>query len=320
MGLPARMPHPRLLILSPSPARQRVYKIERLRPGAVNRAQQVWDCYSGKALNAARILQQIGAAATVLSFAPEEEHSRIKAAFALHRWRLIPVSTPIRICTTLLEPDRASELVENQAKVGRRAATAFRHAAFELAEKCDAVLATGSLPPDMSPEFYTELSKRCRQAGVFLIADAHGAALKAFLERPPALLKPNLEELWAAFHKGVLPASEPRIRSFLIRVGLDIYPDGEGRILASAGARGAWLATQGSVSLIPAPRVRVLNSVGSGDTMAGLLTLCGTLGLAPRPSARLAVAAASWQCATPLPGLLPEEKAAVLRRGLKRFL
>src|SRR6202011_2293513 len=115
----AEVPEKAAMILAAglTPAWQQVLVLESFRPGAVNRARQVYWCASGKVLNAARALHHLGApckALTLVGGTPGEEIRRDCARLGIAaRW--VEATAPTRVCTTILDSTRhgATELVPN---------------------------------------------------------------------------------------------------------------------------------------------------------------------------------------------------------------
>ena len=56
---------------------------------------------------------------------------------------------------------------------------------------------SGSLPPGLPDDAYAELIAAAAAAGVPVVLDTHGAALRAGAAAGPAIVKPNLAELAA---------------------------------------------------------------------------------------------------------------------------
>ena len=59
----------------------------------------------------------------------------------------------------------------------------------------DLLVASGSLPPGVPPDFYARLARLCRARGGRLLLDTSGPALSAALAEGVYLFKPNLKEL-----------------------------------------------------------------------------------------------------------------------------
>ncbi len=68
---------------------------------------------------------------------------------------------------------------------------------------------------------------------------------------------------------------------------------GCGQVLVTLGARGVWVCSDGQESLVRAPRVKPVDTVGAGDCFSAWLAVGIAEGMAIRPAAERAVRAAS---------------------------
>lgn len=131
------------------------------------------------------------------------------------------------------------------------------------------LVASGSLPPGAPENFYTEVAKRAKKNNLKLILDTSGKALSAILQEGAYLLKPNMQELQDL--TGRETENEEEQKRMLLEV-LDHY--NVKVIVASLGARGAFLATKGKVEHYPAPTVAHISSIGAGDSMVAGIVYC----------------------------------------------
>lgn len=124
--------------------------------------------------------------------------------------------------------------------------------------------------PEGRPE--SRLSKRDEWdewdgRGIRFVVDAEGPLLTKALKYHPFLIKPNQEELEGIF--GVPLKSHQEV----IPYARKLQQEGARNVLVSMGERGAVLVTEtGKVLCAAAPKIRVVNTVGAGDSMvAGFL-------------------------------------------------
>ncbi len=73
----------------------------------------------------------------------------------------------------------------------------FRDRYASVLAGCAAVVLSGSLPPGLPPGTYAELTAMAAAAGVPVLLDAHGEALRLGAAAGPDIVKPNLAELEA---------------------------------------------------------------------------------------------------------------------------
>lgn len=136
------------------------------------------------------------------------------------------------------------------------------------ASEAEYVVASGSLPPDIAPDFYQHVADLCRELDALLILDASGAALTS-ITSGVFLLKPSLRELRECVgHELHNEAEQLAAAHELIDRGVTQA------VVVSLGSQGAFLATAQHSQHFPAIPVRsVISSVGAGDAMVAAITV-----------------------------------------------
>ena len=131
----------------------------------------------------------------------------------------------------------------------------------------DYVIASGSLPPGISANFYAQLGKAVKKNYTKYIVDTSGNAIKHALEEGVFLWKPNLGELSAFAGYEELNADTA------VEAAQKIIATGKVEIIViSMGAAGAMLVTKDITKRIAAPVVKRKSTVGAGDSMvAGIV-------------------------------------------------
>jgi len=128
----------------------------------------------------------------------------------------------------------------------------------------DFVVASGSLSPNMTPDFYAKLGSVVKKHNTKYIVDTSGEAVKYALEQGVYLWKPNLGELaaFAGFGELTDDTAVAAAKKVIAAKHAEI-------IVVSMGAAGAMLVTENMVERIPAPVVKKKSTVGAGDSMVG---------------------------------------------------
>jgi 1-phosphofructokinase family hexose kinase len=300
-----------------TPAWQQVMTFDALEPGAVNRARDVVWCSSGKVLNVAIALSRLGAAVETVALVGGPAAEFLEAEFAglgiPRRW--VAAQAPTRICTTILEtgiPDtgvlqaggRTTELVENAGPVTAGELDEFRRVFGRAAAGADLVVLSGSLPQGAPSDYYRQLLEQtdCRA-----IVDARGPELLESLARRPFLVKPNRQELAHTLGRPV--ADDAALRAAM----QELNDRGATWVVVTAGSDPLWASSAGHFFRLRPPAVRVINPIGSGDSMAAAIAWGIRQGNDPLQAIRLGVAAGAENAAQKLPGRL--DPAAVAERA-----
>ena len=126
----------------------------------------------------------------------------------------------------------------------------------------DILVLSGSIPKPLPADFYARILARLSGRGVLTVVDATGASLLAALPYHPFLVKPNIDELSALFGASLTD------RASALPYARELQRRGAENVLVSLGREGALLsAGDGSVMEAAAPKGKLINAVGAGDSM-----------------------------------------------------
>lgn len=130
------------------------------------------------------------------------------------------------------------------------------------------VVASGSLPPGVPEDFYARVVRLTREGGARCIVDTSGPALAAALAEGVFLVKPSRRELGEHFDVSLdSDQSQVEAAAALVANGSAEY------VALTLGDAGAVLAGKFGVIRLPVPSVRVLSTVGAGDSFLGAFVL-----------------------------------------------
>jgi 6-phosphofructokinase 2 len=135
----------------------------------------------------------------------------------------------------------------------------------------DIVVASGSLPPGLSADYYARVAIETRQMGARLLLDTSGDALKAALDAGVFMLKPNIGEL------SRLVGVERLEMNQVDDAAMSLIHSGKCEVvIVSMGPHGALLASRDGFVHVAAPIVDKRSTVGAGDSMvAGMVWALG---------------------------------------------
>ncbi|WP_431469867.1 1-phosphofructokinase family hexose kinase [Sphingosinithalassobacter sp. LHW66-3] len=172
------------------------------------------------------------------------------------------------------------------------------------------IVASGSLPPGVAPDFYCDVAAAARRLGARLILDTSGAALKASEGAGAFLIKPSRSELEAVTGRPLIGAEDEAAaaRELLARGFAQ-------SIVVSLAERGALLVTNEGVEHFPAIEVPIASAVGAGDSMVGAITLALSQGKSVREAVRYGIAAGAAALMTPATELVRRADVERLAAG-----
>ena len=126
----------------------------------------------------------------------------------------------------------------------------------------DVLVLAGSIPSSMSDNIYRDIMADLKDRGVMIVVDATKDLLLNVLEYHPFLIKPNNHELGEIFDVKLTTREE------VIPYGRKLQEKGARNVLVSMAREGAVLiAEDGQVFDAPAPKGKLINGVGAGDSM-----------------------------------------------------
>ncbi|MET9525833.1 1-phosphofructokinase family hexose kinase [Streptomyces coeruleorubidus] len=243
------------------------YRVRSLRPHASHRVSEVTERPGGKGVNVARVLAALGHEATVTGFtggATGQVVQELLAAVPGVADALVPVSGATRRTIAVVDEQTGdtTQLNEPGPMVTPTEWSAFQEAYEDLLPSASAVALCGSLPPGVPVGAYAGLVRTARTAGVPVLLDTSGEALRRGVAARPDIIKPNADEL-----AELTGSHEP------LRATQDARRRGAGAVVASLGPEGLLAATrEGRWRATPPTSVRG-NPTGAGDSaVAGLLS------------------------------------------------
>ncbi len=141
---------------------------------------------------------------------------------------------------------------------------------LDMVSDGDILVLAGSIPTLLPDDIYEIIMKKFTGRDVKIVVDATKDLLCNVLKYKPFLIKPNNYEISEIFH------TELKTEEDLIVHGKKLQEMGAENVLISMAGDGAILLTNtDEVHQSNAPKGKVINSVGAGDSMvAGFLTGC----------------------------------------------
>ncbi len=272
-----------------TPAWQQIMVFRGFRYGEVNRACEVHWYAQGKVLNAGIAAHHLGGPSLTLATVGGPPLASIDREFAEldipRRWIITEAST--RICTTILDQATGAmtELVENGRPLRPAELDEFRRAYAEEAAKASIAIITGSLPTGTLHAFYRQLLAATPCPAVL---DFRGEGLLATLDLKPLVVKPNREELTHTVGQ-VLDddgAMLDAMRSLNRRSAQ--------WVVVTQGAGPVWITSTTQTYCLQPPTVdKVVNPIGSGDSMTAGIAWGVRQGRTMVDAVRIGIAAAA---------------------------
>jgi len=247
-----------------NPSLDYIVSVDNFTIGRVNRTNKEIIFPGGKGINVSIVLHNLGMESTALGFVAGFTGTEIRKqvhAFDIQE-NFIEVKEGISRINVKLRSNEESEINGMGPNIDKEALDEFRTQLGMLSEGDTLVLA-GSIPSVMPSTIYRDIMRELDGKGIRVVVDATKDLLVNVLEYHPFLIKPNNFELGEIF--GV---DDLRDKDMVVKYAKELQAKGAANVLVSMAGDGAVLvAADGSVYKAEAPKGKVKNSVGAGDSM-----------------------------------------------------
>lgn len=257
-----------------NPTLQKTLRFSSITKDHVNRTADHRLDASGKGINVARVLGQLGKQALHLtqlggSLRPlflqlcEEDGLSIRWAES---------NSSIRFCYTLIDGSDLSvtELVEEALPVDSMTEGRIVDLFERSLPERGTLTISGTKAPGFSNTVFPTMTKMAKERGLRVILDIRGKDLTESLPFEPDLIKPNLAEFLSTYLPS--PPEDPdQLKEAVIQVAQDLERRYHCRVVLTRGAKAVWVVSEGEFKELEFPSVPPVNTTGSGDAFtAGL--------------------------------------------------
>lgn len=242
----------------------------------VNRSLSYIQDASGKAVNTARVLNQIkkGSVTSICAVGKENADFFLKLA-KKDELNIKIVKTPgfTRECLTLLSKNgndsftavSTTELVISENHLDFNADLLQKKLLKKIkkeAEKSKAVILAGSRPSIWSESLYAEIAKTVKKAGKIFLADFCGSdLLNVLLVCTPDIIKINQEEFIKTF--SILPSvDEENLKKIIMQKSKEL----KNIIVVTRGSLSVYASENGVFYEYPSEKINPLNTTACGDS------------------------------------------------------
>ena len=236
--------------------------------GRVNRTREEKIFPGGKGINVSMVLKNLGYENTALGFYAGFTGNELKRLVEEKGICVdfIPVAEGMSRINVKIRGDEESE-INGQGPAILNDDIEKLYEKLERLRDGDILVMAGSIPDVMPQTIYMDIMKYLADRNLKIVVDATKDLLVNVLQYHPFLIKPNNHELGEIF--GVTFKE----RSEVIPYAKKLQKMGAKNVLISMAGDGAVLvAEDGNVYESEAPKGKVVNSVGAGDSMvAGFL-------------------------------------------------
>lgn len=246
-----------------NPSLDYIVNCDDFRLGETNRVSKEIIFPGGKGINVSIVLSNFGLDTTALGFLAGFTGEEIKKLIVGKgiRNEMIQIDNGYSRINVKLRSKQESELNGMGPRIDDESIRKLYRKLDDLNEK-DILCLAGSIPDSMPSTMYSDIMKYLDGRGIRIVVDATKDLLKNVLEYRPFLIKPNNHELGELF--GVKITKRNEVAPYARK----LQEAGARNVLVSMAGEGAVLLDEnGNVHMSEAPKGKVVNSVGAGDSM-----------------------------------------------------
>lgn len=252
-----------------NPSLDYIVDVKNFKTGVVNRTCGEKIYAGGKGVNVSMVLSNLEIENTALGFIAGFTGKEIESRLIEKgiKTDFIHLEDGLSRINVKLRSDEESEINGQGPNINKKDIEEL-YSKLDKLSSSDVLVLAGSIPSTLPETLYSDIMNRLKDKGVSIVVDATKDLLKKALEYKPFLVKPNNHELGEIF--GV----ELKTREEVVPYAQKFREMGAQNVLVSMAGEGAVLASaDGKVYKFPAPKGKLVNSVGAGDSMvAGFIT------------------------------------------------
>lgn len=246
-----------------NPSLDYIVSVDNIKLGAVNRTNKEIMNPGGKGINVSLVLQNLGLDSIALGFQAGftgKEIVRLIEEQGIHS-DFIEVGKGLSRINVKVRSNEESEINGMGPEIDA-ADIEKLYAQLDQLKDGDTLVLAGSIPAVMPKTMYRDIMERLSEKKLQIVVDATKDLLMNVLQYHPFLIKPNNHEL------GEIYGVTLNTRDEVIPYAHKLQKEGARNVLVSMAGEGAVLLTEnGQVYQSEAPKGKVQNSVGAGDSM-----------------------------------------------------
>ena len=246
-----------------NPCLDYIVGVEDFQLGMTNRTCSEQMFAGGKGINVSVVLKNLGIESTALGFIAgfTGEEIRRKVEKMGITSEFIQLANGFSRINIKLKSIDGTEINGTGPSIGSEELERLQ-GKLDTLKKGDVLILAGSIPASLPDSIYSDIMERLEGKGVMIVVDATKDLLVNVLKYHPFLIKPNNHELGDIF------GAEIKERDQAAPYAKKLQEMGARNVLVSMAGKGAvLLAEDGSIYESPAPKGKLINAVGAGDSM-----------------------------------------------------
>ncbi|MFM1539094.1 1-phosphofructokinase [Helcococcus bovis] len=249
--------------LTLNPAIDHIVRLDNLKIGETNRMIEESINAGGKGINVSKLLKNLDEKSIVLGYIAGftgKELDRMLKEEGLST-DFICVKNGFTRINTKIKSEKETEINGPGLNVDQQEIEKLFDKLDDIKDG-DYLFLSGSIPSSMDNGFYAKIMEKLSDKNINIAVDTTGESLKKTLDYSPKIIKPNLRELEELFD------CEIKDKIQIEEYSKKLQEMGVKNIIISMGGDGAYfLSEDGDSMFLEAPKGKVIDTVGSGDSM-----------------------------------------------------
>ncbi|MFM1524120.1 MULTISPECIES: 1-phosphofructokinase [Helcococcus] len=249
--------------LTLNPAIDHIVRLDNLKIGETNRMIEESINAGGKGINVSKLLKNLDEKSIVLGYIAGftgKEIDRMLKEEGLST-DFICVKNGFTRINTKIKSEKETEINGPGLNVDQQEIEKLFDKLDDIKDG-DYLFLSGSIPSSMDNGFYAKIMEKLSDKNINIAVDTTGESLKKTLDYSPKIIKPNLRELEELFD------CEIKDKIQIEEYSKKLQEMGVKNIIISMGGDGAYfLSEDGDSMFLEAPKGKVIDTVGSGDSM-----------------------------------------------------
>ncbi len=280
-----------ILTVTLNPALDKTVTLPGFAVNTVNRVQNVRLDPGGKGINVSKSVHALGGKTLAISVLGGASGGYIKSALddmGIPNDMVIAegvTRTNLKIVDPILHTN--TDINEQGNPLSEQTLKQVWEKIAKAVQPGDTVVFAGKNPPGMADDLLAKWTEGLQKLGVRVCVDTVGEPMRLVMEKKPAIIKPNKQEL------SEIMGRELRTDEEILQVATELVEQGIGLVAVSMGSDGAVFVTADQKLRAYSPKVAVASTVGAGDAMMAALAHYSAAGCSLEETARRAVAVAT---------------------------
>lgn len=268
-------------------------------PGEAIRVSECRNSAGGKGLNVARVISLCGKQVLASGLAGGHNGRLLKDLLERDNipFQFVEYQGETRSCINIITPDsKSTEFLEPGCEVAKETGEEFLKLFKKLIGKSEVITISGSLPKGLNPDIYKDMVELVKRDGKKVVLDTSGSGLLEGILGLPDMIKPNQQEMEALCSVKISDKNQ------MLDAAKMLHGRGISYVVVSLGKDGAVLVCRQGVYHGRPPKLKVVNTVGCGDSMVAALAIGLEQDMGPEELLKYAVAVSAANALSPETG------------------